>query len=112
MLDEYPKMPPRELRPDWWVHIAGQGIDRWVQVRGMVPANAGHWGCSALAMAGHGRFAWTPTTVCPPRRRARTEQARPPRSQAGRTGPDEPQVWQPPSTSEGVLVIPSTRGIA
>ncbi len=43
-LDEYPQMPPRELRPDWWIYIADGGIDRWVQVRGLVPARAGPWG--------------------------------------------------------------------
>jgi hypothetical protein len=42
--DEYPRLAVRQLRPDWWVYITGDGIDRWVQVRGIVPARAGPWG--------------------------------------------------------------------
>jgi hypothetical protein len=55
-LDDHPRMPLRELRPDWWVYIAGDGIDRWVQVRGIVPARAGRWG---MFCARDGR-SWSP----------------------------------------------------
>lgn len=58
MVDEYPRIPAREVRRDWWVYITGDGIDRWVQVRGVVPARVGGWGMfSALETAGRGRFA-------------------------------------------------------
>jgi hypothetical protein len=43
-LEEYPRMPLRGLRPGWWVYLVGDGIDCWVQVRGIVAARAGPWG--------------------------------------------------------------------
>ena len=44
MAEEYPRIPVRRLRPDWWMYLAGGGIDRWVQIRGLVPARTGPWG--------------------------------------------------------------------
>ena len=42
--DEYPAMPPPQWSTNSWVYLAGKGIDRWVEVRGLVPAARGQWG--------------------------------------------------------------------